>query len=170
MAGVLLLAGALQLAASWALPGTSVGASGARGTPALSVAEADHAPAPSALRARTCTSYAVPFVSPPTVREVAVEFSSISTVMRVAFDSPAPSAATQKCVPLARGPAVHASPVYAPVPLWESVTLQICVPWVFMLLVVGAAAAWPARYAGLGLSELAPSTRTRSPFTAEPSR
>ena len=64
-----MLAGAVHEAFRVALPETSVGAAGAAGRPASSVAEGDHAPSPLALPARTCTSYSAPFVS---VESVAV--------------------------------------------------------------------------------------------------
>ena len=50
-----LSAGAVQLTASCALPGVSVGAAGAAGTPTCCVAESDQALSPMELVARTCT-------------------------------------------------------------------------------------------------------------------
>ena len=67
-----LLAGALQAMSRAVLSAVRVGAAGATGAPAVTLAEADHAPVPWPFVARTCTSYAVPFVSVVMVAVVAV--------------------------------------------------------------------------------------------------
>ena len=62
---LLLVPGAVHVTASWrAVPAVTVGAAGASGAPAASVAEADHGVVPRSFWARSCTSYTVPFVRP----------------------------------------------------------------------------------------------------------
>ena len=60
-----LLAGAVQLTDSCALPEVRVGAAGASGPPALVLVVSDHVvPLPTELVAFTSTSYSVPLVTP----------------------------------------------------------------------------------------------------------
>ena len=70
------LAGAVQDTDSWALPGVSVGAAGAAGRPAFSVAAGDQGPSPWVLAARTCTWYEVPLVNGVMVAVVVVLVSA----------------------------------------------------------------------------------------------
>ena len=60
---LVLVVGAVHETASWrAVPAVTVGADGASGAPAASVAEADQGVVPRSFWARSCTSYTVPFV------------------------------------------------------------------------------------------------------------
>ena len=70
--------GAVQLTPNCPSPAVKLGADGADGTAAATgvpVALADHAPSPTEFPARTCTSYAVPFVRPVIVAVVDVLFT-----------------------------------------------------------------------------------------------
>ena len=76
-----MLAGGAHVTVSCRWPGASAGAPGAPGgVPGVAVAEGDQPPSPRAFPARTCTSYAVPFVSPVIVWLVAVVARSIVKV------------------------------------------------------------------------------------------
>ena len=70
-----LLAGAVQMSATWLLPAVPVTAVGAPGTPAgvTPLDTAEKLPVPTALMAATWKKYVVPFVSPVAVHAVVVD-------------------------------------------------------------------------------------------------